>query len=125
MCCMFAPLQHEASQAREVSADGAGASGGGRGFKALLTHQAIMCCMFANLQHGTSTRGVSQWSQRQRKRGAGLRPADSHCFHVLHARPPATRGIARTRGVNQWSRRQRGKRGLEGRRLTGRACAAC
>ena len=35
MCCMLAPLQHEASHARGALANGAGDSGEGHGFEAL------------------------------------------------------------------------------------------
>ena len=57
--------------------------------------------------------------------GAGSRAVDSRGDHVLHLRHPATRGITRTLGVSRWSRRQHVRRRFEGRRLTGRSCAAC
>ena len=51
---MFAPLPHEASQAREASEEGAGTSGAGHGFEGLWRHRACIPCMLAYLQHETS-----------------------------------------------------------------------
>ena len=54
ICCMFAPLRHEAAHAVRVGRQpemqpapaGQGVGVGGR-----LRHRAIICCMFAFLRH--------------------------------------------------------------------------
>ena len=124
-CCMYAPLQNEASHARESSANEVGASGAGSGFEGRrLTRRACAACLRpCNTMHCTHA-CQQPMELAPAGKGAGLRPINSPGVHVLHARQPATRSIARTRGFSRWSRRQRGGRGFEGRRLTRRSCAA-
>ena len=67
MCCIFAPLQHEASHARVSTTDGDGASGEGAGLRAIYS-------LGVHVQHVrvpatrsiARTQGVSRRSQHQR-----------------------------------------------------------
>ena len=83
---MFANLQHETSQAREASEEGAGASGAGARVRGLWRHMAFICCMFAFLQHETSEahEALEEGAGASGAEGASSRPVASRGVHVLH-----------------------------------------
>ena len=94
------PATRDTAEAREASDERAGTSGGGRGFEACgVTGRSSAAC-----SHPCHTRH-RRHARRQMiepvpvGQGAGSRPVASPGDHLLHVRPPATRGIAGTRGV--------------------------
>ena len=112
---MFAHLQHEASQARKASDEGAGASGAGRRFEAcgVTGRPSAACSRPCNTRHRRHAR--RQIKERAPVgQGEGSRPVVSRGVHPLHVREPATRDIAGMQGVRVRSRRQWGRARIRG-----------
>ena len=125
MCCMFALLQHEQERGASAVWSQCQHPAGQAWFedRRLTGRPCAACSPSCNTRHRRHARASKEPAPVGL--GAGSRAVDSRGDHVLHLRHPATRGITRTLGVSRWSRRQHVRRRFEGRRLTGRSCAAC